>query len=149
MKASDRTVFIVASVLAAGMFAAQWFGDSTPTTTAPSTPTPAPMPYEVTAPALYAAYQRNEVAEQMRIGKRPVLIAGVVDSIGLDMLGAPVLQFDEGDGFSTAGMSLLKVEKPAAARLHKGDVVTVLCKHMQFVLGDAEGGTCAIMAVRP
>lgn len=110
---------------------------------------PALMPYKITAPDLYAAYKLNEVAEQMRIGKRPVLVAGVIHSIDLDLSGSAYVALDEGNGgISHADMTLVSAEKPEAARLQRGEVVTVLCKNMERLLGDAYGRHCVIVAVR-
>lgn len=107
-------------------------------------------PYAITAPALYAGYKRNEVAEQMRIGKRPVLVAGVIRSIDQGSGGVPYLKLGEGNGgISYARMTLLRAEKLKAARLRRGEVVTVLCLHMKFSLGDALGSLCIIATVQP
>lgn len=98
--------------------------------TAPATP-----PVEVTAQALEAAYEANEMAAQQQYGDRPLLVTGRINSIQLDFSDNPYLVLTGGNPYMGPQAHLAEASRPAAAKLTKGQQITLLCAGVGEVVG--------------
>ncbi len=78
--------------------------------------------------------------------KRASEVTGVIRTIDRDFAGNIVLHLDEGNGSSTAGLTL-DDNRDYAETLSKGETVTASCKDMERVLNKAEGNHCSIDVV--
>lgn len=113
--------------------------------TSSSAPAATTKPYVTTAPALYAAYERNEVATQDAIGGRPVQVSGMIASIDEDFSGSPVLHLEDGNEFSQVGLTLADSDHQAAAGLRQGMAITVICQKMVRIVDSPQGSDCQIV----
>lgn len=105
--------------------------DPTPATavTTPTGPKPEPQLEQVTAGALYAAYEANGVAADARYKGRPFLIEGQIQTIDTDILDTPYVTLRSGEmnEFQSVQAMFPKAEKATLAGLSKGQVISVAC----------------------
>jgi tRNA_anti-like len=97
-----------------------------------------------TASALYRDYQANEVATNMKIGKAPIEVTGIVLSIDESFSGSPRVALSTGSSIDRALFSVLETEKAEVAKLSKGDAATFRCASMQRLLGSPIGSECTL-----
>lgn len=133
---------LVLGILVFGVIAAIVGNDDDSSASSSSAPTAPVEPYVTTAPALFAAYARNEVATQDAIGERPVQVTGVIASIDEDFSGSPVLHLEDGDEFAQVGLTLADSEHDKAASLRQGMRVVVICHKMVRIVGSPQGSDC-------
>lgn len=96
---------------------------------------PAAPPVEVTAQALEAAYQANEMAAQQQYGEATLLVTGMINSIQLDFSDDPYLVLTGSNPYMGPQAHLADNSKAAAASLTKGQQVTLLCDGVGEVVG--------------
>jgi hypothetical protein len=105
------------------------------------------LPYYVTtASSLYRDYEANEVATNMKIGKAPVQVTGIVLSIDEGISGSPRVALSTGSSMDHALFSMLDTEKTEVAKLSKGDAATFRCASMQRLLGSPIGSKCTMFS---
>lgn len=109
----------------------------------PLTPT---EPLAVSAVELEKAFDDNEVAAQMKYGAQPVLISGRLKGIELDSSDNAVLRIDSG-ALLALNVTLPTAQTGAAANLHKGGKVTVLCSEVSEMLGKPVVDKCWLQDV--
>lgn len=87
----------------------------------------APVAIEIAAPALFRAYEANEVSADDAYKGKHLAVAGRVASIDVDFLGHVIVRLSSGNTFQTVDATMQPSQKPATAGLHKGAPITVLC----------------------
>lgn len=106
-------------------------------TSAAETPRAAPKPESapepivaVTAPALFAAYDANEISADDKFKGKMLAVTGKIDSIGKDILDTMYLTLSNGEEFAIMGVQAFFEDDAGKqlARLTKGQKVTVLCR---------------------
>ena len=113
-------------------------------------PTPQPPPsrpvYKTTASELYAAYDKNEVATDLKIGGAIIEVTGIIVSIDKDFSGTPVVRLAAvADGVAHASMYLPKDDTAVAASLSKQELVTFRCDSMRRILSSPAGSDCKLI----
>lgn len=98
--------------------------------------------YSTTAKQLAALYEENEVAADDKIGGRPVAVKGVVKSIDKDFTNSVVIHMESSNTFMPVSLRMSDTEKSRAAKLKKGETITITCKRMAFVIGSPSGSDC-------
>lgn len=98
--------------------------------------------YSTTAKQLAALYEENEVAADDKIGGRPVAVKGVVKSIDKDFTNSVVIHMESSNTFMPVSLRMSDTEKSRAAKLRKGETLTITCKRMAFVIGSPSGSDC-------
>ena len=81
----------------------------------------------VGAVRLWREYQENEVAADTRYKGKRLRVTGTVVSVERDAYGSPVLHLLSGNPIFQTMATLDRAFIPDAARLRKGDLVTVRC----------------------
>lgn len=115
----------------------------------PQAAAPAPQPtrepaVEITSKALAAAYEANEVRADGQYKGRTLMVTGVVNDVGKDMLGGMYVVIGTGAPLEIPAVqaSFSKEFEGSVAALSKGERTTVLCKcrglAMHVQLGDCE-----------
>lgn len=98
--------------------------------------------YSTTAKQLAALYEENEVAADDKIGGRPVAVKGIVKSIDKDFTNSVVIHMESSNTFMPVSLRMSDTEKSRAAKLRKGETITITCKRMAFVIGSPSGSDC-------
>ncbi|HEY0412706.1 MAG TPA: zinc ribbon domain-containing protein [Allosphingosinicella sp.] len=98
-----------------------------------ATAEPATPPVQVTATALFQAYQSNEAAAQNYYGKRPLLVTGIVDKVDLDLFDKPVVLLRTPNQFMSAHADLKEEAQASASSISPGDHVTLLCQDVSEI----------------
>jgi hypothetical protein len=80
--------------------------------------------FQLSAAQLFAEYEANEVAADVKYKDKVALISGVVDDIGKDFLDTPYITLVGGQFWGVQCMFADK-EVPGLAKLSKGDTVSV------------------------
>ena len=104
----------------------------------------------MTPAQLYQRYSANEVATDQAIAGRVIQITAPVKSIDKDFTDSAILHFaTTGDEFQEMGVTLEDSQKPQAAKLSQGQVVTVQCKTMRRIVQSPMGGHCVFADPAP
>ena len=100
------------------------------------TTTPAPTTIELTAQELYSAYEANQVAADAKYEDKTLIVTGVVDSIGKDILDTPYVTLTSSGAFAVWGVQCMfdDEHEPELAKLTKGQMVTVQGKCDGYLL---------------
>ena len=102
-----------------------------------SVDTPSPPDITVTAAALGSAYNANEVAADGKYKDKDILVSGVVNSIGVDVMGTSFVTL-KSDGVLLGVQCMFDDQyKPQLAKLQKGNYVKVrgTCKGNALGIG--------------
>jgi len=99
---------------------------------------------QVTAGALFAAYQGNEVAADERYKGKKLLLTGTVASIEKGLLDGINLTLSTSNQFMPVNASLEDEEKAKVAKLSKGDPVKLMCKGQGMALSLVYVGDCTL-----
>jgi uncharacterized protein len=99
----------------------------------------------MTPDQLYQQYSANEVATDQAIAGRVVQVTAPVKSIDKDLFDSAVLHFATANEFTDMGAKLDDSQKPRAATLSQGQIVTVQCKTMRRMVGSPMGSDCAFI----
>ena len=99
---------------------------------------------EVSATALFNAYEANEVAADDRYKGKKLLVTGTLASVDKDFTDSVVLHLAGPNPFMHISATLDDDEKSKAARLSKGDKVTVLCEGRGRIVGSPVLGDCVV-----
>ena len=83
--------------------------------------------YSIGAVQLWREYNDNEVAADTRYKGQRLSVTGTIISIERDYEGRPVLHLFAGNALFPTMATLNRADIPAAARLKKGNEVTVRC----------------------
>jgi uncharacterized protein (DUF1330 family) len=89
---------------------------------------------EVTARELSAAFAANEVAAMQKYGRSPLLIAGKVVGVELDMDDTPVVRLETDDLFKVR-LHFKGASGAATAALKKGDTTVFHCVGLREAMG--------------
>jgi hypothetical protein len=111
----------------------------------PSAPVERPAK-EVSARALFKAYDGNEVsADDTYKGKR-VRVSGTVSAIDKDLFDRIIVRLTGGDsyGINTVDATVLPSEKSAAAHLSKRQAVVLVCTVHGKLVGSPQLDDCTI-----
>jgi len=109
----------------------------TPTTSSPNVPkTPTAQAIQVSAGALYKAYEANQVAADVQYEGKILLVTGVVSSIGKDILSNPYVVIGDGGKYSLVGVQCFfdKGAESELAKLSKGQTVTIQGKQSGYFM---------------
>jgi hypothetical protein len=90
-------------------------------------PEPETPPINVTARALWDAYDANEVSADNQFKGKRLLVDGVIASINKDILDNIVVRLVGGNRFSTVDATIREFDKDKAAELKKGQKISLLC----------------------
>jgi hypothetical protein len=101
-------------------------------------------PVEVTAMALWRAYDSNEVAADNAYKDRDLLVTGTLSSIDKDFLDNVILDLKSPNEFMNVKAKLEDSEKSKAAGLSKGAKVVVLCTGAGRMVGSPYLKDCTI-----
>ncbi len=99
------------------------------TQTAKPKPEPAAPALTVEATTLYKDYETNEVAADDKYKDKALLVTGKLQAIDKDFMNNVVLKLTTGDrfGINAVHATLEDSEKSKAAKLSKGDKVSLRC----------------------
>lgn len=89
---------------------------------------------EVTAHELSSAFAANEVAAMQKYGRSPLLIAGKVVGIELDMDDTPVVRLETDELFKVR-LHFNGANGAATATLNKGDTIAFRCVGLREAMG--------------
>lgn len=103
-----------------------------------------PAAREVTALELARAYSANEVAAQKTYGDQTLRVTGTVQSITLDFMNDPVVQFKTENELLPAQASFDKSFGDRLQRVAKGDKLTVTCTSIQEVISAPMLSNCSL-----
>ena len=110
---------------------------------AASTPAADPKPvFSTTAQQLADDYERNEVAADDAMKGHIIHVSGRIQAIDKDFTDDVIVNLRTSNEFMPARMQMIDEEKPAAARLSKGQNVEVECDRMARVVGSPSGRNC-------
>ena len=102
--------------------------DGTPATVEAEA-SPAPPPPDISAVALFQAYEANEIAAQRDYEDQVFLVTGIVESISDDILGTPYVTLETESALSSVqAMFNDDPDLDALAALSQGQAVTVQCR---------------------
>lgn len=136
-------VVLAAALSAAGGESTRQAGGKDASQSATQAPaTAAEEVIEIAAPALQAAYEKNEIAADQQYKGKPLRVTGVVNSIDSDMDDEPVVVL-VGDGYFS-NVRAAGVAKDVAATLGKGQSVTLRCTGDGEILGSPSLANCTI-----
>lgn len=95
---------------------------------------------EITAVDLYAAYDANEVAADLKYKDKTLKITGTVKDIGKDILDRIYITLETDELLRTVCCYISKSSTEAVAQLKEGDTVTLVgkCKGMNIINVDVE-----------
>ncbi len=94
---------------------------------APPEPPPAPL-IELSASDLMAAYQENEIAADLQLEDKRLIVVGIIGGIGTDILGAPYVALQTSDGFSSVQCMFDRKQMELLAGLRKGQSIKIEAK---------------------
>ncbi len=93
---------------------------------------------------LFDAYEANEMRAQQEYGAQPIIVAGTVRGVDLDLTDDPVVRLEDGEYRLNAYFD--KDNGGAATgNLVKGQVVTVQCAEISEVLGTPGIQQCQVI----
>jgi hypothetical protein len=95
----------------------------------------APVAVEIAAPALFRAYDANEVSADEAYKGKHLAVAGRVASIDKDLFDHIIVRLAGGNMFQTVDATMQPDQKAQAAGLRKGVSVTVLCVGNGKIMG--------------
>ena len=93
------------------------------------------MAEEITATALYDAYQSAEIVAEDNYNGSQVTITGVVSEVKQSLLGDPVVLLEAGSPGAAVSCKFSGAGKAQAAALHPGDRARLNCT-VDFLLGE-------------
>lgn len=103
------------------------------------------VPVLVATPSeLLQRYNSNEVAADQYFAGHLIRVTAPVLAIDKDITDSVVLHFATGDSFNDFMATLDDSQKTEAAQLHRGQTVTVQCKHMKRIIGSPIGDSCTL-----
>lgn len=88
----------------------------------------------VTAAELATAYEGNEVAAQARYGNKTLIVTGIVEKVGLDIMDDPQISLDANDAFRSVTLSFDKSFSGKIGMINKGQTVTAKCNKISEVM---------------
>lgn len=97
---------------------------------------------DVAATELFDAYHENEVAADDRFKSKKLRVTGTVASIDKDFVDNVVVRLQTANQFQSVMATVRGAEKPAAAKLKKGQRVTIICRGRGMVIGSPSLGDC-------
>lgn len=98
--------------------------------------------YRTTAKELAELYNANEVAADDKIGGRKLEITGLVQDIRKDFANDVIVQLQSGNRFLPVRLNMDESERTKAAKMRKGQEVTITCEKMVLLVGAPSGGKC-------
>jgi hypothetical protein len=120
--------------------------ESRPTVAATQAP-----PREVlrfTATELFNAYHANEVATDLRLKNKEVIVVGRVASINKNVWNSIYVSLQTPNQFMSANMNLDTTQTDEAAALRKGQQVEIRCKSMNLWVGSPTGNECRLLSAQ-
>lgn len=108
------------------------------------TGTPRSDVYTTTGAALSHDYDTNEVATDLKINGRAILVSGRVKSIDKDYWNNVVVDLALGNELMPASIKMLDNYASKAAALSEGNEVTIRCKKMRRMVGNPYGSGCVL-----
>ena len=83
--------------------------------------------FEISAKKLSFEYQENEVAADEKFNGKIILVTGIIEDIGKDIMDSIYVLLSDGEEFSMSGVQCFfsDSQKGDAAKLKKGDKVTI------------------------
>ena len=141
-----RALSVLATLFFCFLAAGSMDDPSNNTSTNTSTSTPAPADntpaIQVSAPTLYRAYHRNEVAADAAYKGRILDVRGIVSSIDKDFMDQVVIRLATDNEFESVDANLQKSEASQASQLEKGQMVRVSCTGGGMVIGSPVLNDC-------
>jgi hypothetical protein len=104
----------------------------------------APAALQVTAGQLYGEYHRNEVAADQTYKDKMLAVSGIVESINKDFVDDAYLVLETANEFEGVQAHLKSSETSKAARMSKGELITVLCSGNGMIIGTPMLKDCVI-----
>ena len=101
---------------------------------------------ETTAEEVLQAYKTNKIAINNQFKDKNTLVTGKIESIETDLLNEPVIVFKTTNKyeFLKTRASLIKNEQDKAAKLTKGQRITLLCSEIKNIAGMPTMRDCLI-----
>ncbi len=97
---------------------------------------------EVSAVDLHKEYDKNEVAADEKYKNKKLRVTGKINEISKNFVDDVVLQLESGEAFLTVHATMKDSEKKKAAKLDKGEEVTLECKGKGRLLSSAMLDDC-------
>lgn len=98
--------------------------------------------FKTSADDLFEMYDENEVAADDKIGKRPVEVTGVVQSIDKNFTDTVIVKLQTSNQFMSVRLTMEDTERSKAAKLRKKQTITIICERMALVMGSPVGSAC-------
>jgi hypothetical protein len=112
----------------------------------PATPPEAETPpMNVTARALWEAYDANEVSADDKFKGKKLLVDGVIASIDKDLFDNILVRLVGGNRYSTVDATIREVDKAKAAELKKGQRISLTCMGDGKIMSSPMLKPCMIM----
>ena len=110
--------------------------------TTSETQTPA---LSVTAYELFAAYEANEQAAQLKYGGQPIDISGNVASVELDAADQPMVSLEAGDMLQEVTLHFRESDAGMTAQLRKGQWFVARCTRVTELIGAPQLNNCSVV----
>jgi len=104
------------------------------------------IPADVTAKKLFSDYSENEVSADALYKNKLLRVSGTVRSIDKNLLNDIVVRLSAGQMFESVAAFLPKSQTDAAAKLRKGQPITVLCRGRGMVMRTPDLKSCQILS---
>lgn len=106
---------------------------------------PQPAIAKVTAKNLYDAYTKNEVATDQQLAGYLIEISGRVASIDKDFKDSAVINLSQPNALWEVELTMKDSEKPRAAKIVKGQSVTIRCESVKRIIDTPAGDDCVFV----
>jgi hypothetical protein len=140
---------IIVAAICSGV--AVWFASrpAAPASTEPVTvPQVSTFPvYPMTATRLFQEYETNEVAADVKMRGKLLLIRGFVQSIDKDFTDSIIVRLRTSNNFQTVNLAINPGRETLLAQLQKGDDVDISCTKMIRILTSPTGSDCVLRRV--
>lgn len=106
---------------------------------------PSPSALTVTAHELFAAYDANEQAAQLKYGSQPVEISGTIEAVELDMADEPMVSLAAGEMFQQVTLHFGSRDAAMTAQLRKGQRFSARCNRVMEIAGFPQLQDCTAL----
>jgi hypothetical protein len=100
--------------------------------------------FETTAQQVKDAYDTNEVAADDIFRGKTIRVKGTVEAIDKDFTDDVVINLATDNQFEPFRATMEKSEKPASAKLRKGQKVSIDCDKLSRIVGSPMGSSCIL-----
>lgn len=144
-----KKVGLAIGVVVVGLIGFAVAGGNSSSPSQPEPPAPPPEaeapPMNVSARALWEAYDANEVSADNKFKGKKLLVDGVIASIDKDLFDNILVRLVGGNRYSTVDATIREIDKAKAAELKKGQHISLTCMGDGKIVGSPMLKPCMIM----